>query len=325
MSSNVTGVRILTPARLHFSLIDLNGKLGRVDGGIGVAISKPNWIVKITKNQKWSTPELITDLLNTLREQLDLTGSYKIEFESKLPVHVGLGSQTQLSLAVAHGLSILEGQSHSIYELAGMAGRGGTSGIGVAAYFGGGFIVDGGHTQAEKPQFLPSRASTAKPAILVNRLEVPKDWYFVVAIPDLGMGKHGASEVEIFEKYCPIPGSDVEKLTRIILMQILPALVEDDIDHFGAGLNSIQTLGFKRIENQLQHQFVNTLKDFFISGGAAGSGLSSFGPATFCVVRSEPAAAELAVQAQRYLQEHNHKGTVFYTKANNEGAKVETF
>jgi len=36
-------IHIKTPSRLHFTLIDENGSLGRVDGGIGLAISEPNF------------------------------------------------------------------------------------------------------------------------------------------------------------------------------------------------------------------------------------------------------------------------------------------
>lgn len=323
MSREISEVSIRTPARLHFTLIDLNGELGRIDGGIGIAIDRPNWVITISKEPSWSVPEFINDLIKKLQDSLNLKNSYKFEFESKLPVHVGLGSQTQLSIALAHGLSLLEGQAHTIYELASMVGRGGTSGIGIAAYDNGGFILDGGHTIVEKPDFLPSHFSSAKPAILLHRHEVPSDWYFVVAVPDVGKGKYGAAEVEIFNKYCPLTTEEVEKISRIILMQILPALVENDIEHFGLGLNSIQKVGFKRIENQLQHEHVKSVQEFYMAHGAHGAGLSSFGPATFCVVRTEGCARELASKTKRYLKDNGLTGSVFYTKANNNGAEIK--
>ncbi len=325
MTKEYSMIKICTPARLHFSLIDLNGELGRIDGGIGVAIAKPNWIINIKKHTTWEFPPTIQELVNKLRKKLNVTNNYKIDFESELPIHVGLGSQTQLSLAVAHGVSMLEGKLRSIYELAQIVGRGGTSGIGIAAYEQGGFILDGGHTKAEKPNFLPSHFSNAKPAILMNRLEVPADWYFVVAIPDTGKGKFGAAEVEIFNKYCPVPKNDVEKLSRIILMQILPSIIENDIIQFGSSLSSIQHIGFKRIENQLQNEVVTNIQQFLLEQGAAGTGLSSFGPTTFGVVSSESTASALVTKTEKYLENLGFTGTVFYTKANNSGAKIKTF
>lgn len=325
MTKKINGVRIQTPARLHLSLIDLNGELGRIDGGIGVAIAKPNWIINISKHPTWKTPPGITEHLKKLQQSMQLTQNYKITIESELPEHVGLGSQTQLALALGHGLSILEGLNHTTYELASLVARGGTSGIGIAAYERGGFILDGGHSKKIKPDFLPSHFSNVKPAVLVNRLEVPKDWYFVVAIPDIGMGKYGTEEVKIFNKYCPIPSTDVEKLSRIILMQVLPSIIESDIEQFGSGLNKIQSIGFKRIENKLQNEFITQLQEFFLAQGATGTGLSSFGPATFSVIQSEAAARSLMKSAKKYLKQHGYAGTVFYTQANNKGAEVTTF
>lgn len=325
MLNNSNGVIIRTPARLHFTLIDLNGELGRIDGGIGVAIDKPNWLIKISESPEWYSPLVIKDILRILKENLHITRKYKIEFKSELPIHVGLGSQTQLSLAIAHGLSIIEGKKYSINKLASLVGRGGTSGIGVAAYSYGGLILDGGHTKTEKPEFLPSHFSSAKPAVLVHRLKVPDDWYFVITIPAIGKGKYGAEEKKIFNKYCPIPTQDVEKLSRIILMQLLPAIVENDIINFGDGLNKIQAIGFKHIENRLQHKFVKDLQDFYLNNGASGTGLSSFGPATFCVIRKESAALNLVTKTKKFLNSNSQKGTVFYTQANNTGADIKKF
>ena len=35
-------VRVRTPSRLHFSMVDLRGDLGRIFGSVGVAIDRPN-------------------------------------------------------------------------------------------------------------------------------------------------------------------------------------------------------------------------------------------------------------------------------------------
>ena len=39
-------VYVQNPARLHLGLIDLGGELGRLFGGIGVAINRPNVILE---------------------------------------------------------------------------------------------------------------------------------------------------------------------------------------------------------------------------------------------------------------------------------------
>ena len=37
---------IKTPSRLHMSLIDLNGSYKRIDGGIGLAIQEPQFVLE---------------------------------------------------------------------------------------------------------------------------------------------------------------------------------------------------------------------------------------------------------------------------------------
>ena len=40
---------IRAPSRIHMSLIDLNGSYRRVDGGIGVALADPQFVLEIEK------------------------------------------------------------------------------------------------------------------------------------------------------------------------------------------------------------------------------------------------------------------------------------
>ena len=53
----------------------------------------------------------------------------------------------------------------------------------------------------------------------------------------------------MFQEYCPIPLVEVEKLTHILLMMMMPAVVEGDLDDFGQAVNLIQGVGFKKIRN----------------------------------------------------------------------------
>ena len=36
---------IKSPSRLHLTLIDMNGSYGRIDGGIGLTIKDPNFVL----------------------------------------------------------------------------------------------------------------------------------------------------------------------------------------------------------------------------------------------------------------------------------------
>ncbi|MEM1657943.1 MAG: beta-ribofuranosylaminobenzene 5'-phosphate synthase [Candidatus Jordarchaeales archaeon] len=320
-------VCVRTPARLHFTLIDLNGSLGRVDGGIGVAIDRPNVVLRATLSDSFEVygqkRDLVEEILWRVARTFNINPRVKVEVLKIIPEHVGLGSKTQLSLAVAKAFSLLFNLDCNVRRLAMITGRGGTSGIGVAAFEKGGFILDGGHSFGkgkQKEKFLPSSASTAPPAPVLVRYDMPEDWLFVVAIPAVEKGAHGTKEVSIFEKFCPIPRDEVEAICRLVLMKILPAVVERDLSSFGEGLTEVQKLGFKKLEISLQHPMVRELIQAMLKWGAAGAGMSSFGPAVFGVVEGKRAAESLLSEVEKYLAPIG--GECFIAKVNNTGAQV---
>ncbi len=310
-------LKITTPSRLHLTLIDLNASIGRVDGGVGITLDEP--LIRISA-EKSDTVEItgnsehLERMRNSAALLLPVGKGIRISIEKDCPSHVGLGSGTQAALAAGMAVNKIYNLGLSVYEIAIKAGRGGTSGIGVAAFENGGFILDGGHKFSEKKAFLPSAASRLPPPPVLLRKDFP-DWDIVVAVPE----QKGASlknEVNIFQKECPVPLKEVEKLSHIILMQLLPALVEEDIVTFGKGINSIQEIGFKKKEVELQPvsaKLMQALRD----GGAYGAGMSSFGPAVYAFGED---AGNLKKIAEEFLGE---KGMVFITKARNEGARIE--
>ncbi|MEM3526264.1 MAG: hypothetical protein QXV37_02515, partial [Candidatus Jordarchaeaceae archaeon] len=174
----------------------------------------------------------------------------------------------------------------------------------------------------QKEKFLPSSASLAPPAPIVIRRDVPENWFFVIGIPNVDKGAHGKREVEIFEKYCPIPLREVEKLSHLILMKTLPALMDEDIETFGSSLYEIQKIGFKKVEVELQDPIVKKLIKFMMEKGAYGSGVSSFGPAVYGLVDGRENAEKLAMETDLFLRKHTG-GVVFVSGVNNSGAEVK--
>jgi len=333
MSADVdVSVTVTSPSRLHFTLIDLNGELGRVDAGIGVALNEPSLkirVYRIDSESETENPDEVLPILKRIRERIEpeLKCSYKVEILRALPHHVGLGSRTQLSLSVAKAISVLEHREFTTYELAKLVGRGGTSGIGTAAFDHGGFILDGGHLfrrgggAGVKHSFLPSSASEVPPPPVLFQHPLPEDWFFVLAIPRVKRGAHGSEEIEIFRRNCPIRATEVEKLCRLILMRILPSVIEKDIYTFGESLSMIQQIGFKKIEVGLQHHIIRELFDFFATH-ALGYGMSSFGPTTYGIVKGESRARELAQRTYEFMAERHVAGSIFYSSVNNEGSVV---
>ncbi|MDD5473991.1 MAG: beta-ribofuranosylaminobenzene 5'-phosphate synthase, partial [Candidatus Methanoperedens sp.] len=258
--------------------------------------------------------EHLERMRNSARMLLPKGAGISISIEQDYPSHIGLGSGTQAALAAGMAVNKIYNLRLTAYQLGIKVGRGGTSGIGVAAFEKGGFILDGGHKFSEKKAYLPSAASKLPPAPVLLRKDFP-DWDIVVAIPEQ-KGASSKKEVNIFKEKCPIPLREVEKLSHVILMQLLPALAEEDIATFGRSINSIQETGFKKREVELQpvsSKLMHELKD----GGAYGAGMSSFGPTVYAFGED---AENLKKIAGEFL---DGKGQVFITKARNKGARIE--
>ena len=82
-----------------------------------------------------------------------------------------------------------------------------------------------------------------------------------------------------------------------MLTSLLPALVERELEEFGAALTRVQQLvgdSFARVQGGRFHPRAGALVEALLGGGAAGAGQSSWGPAVYGVVGSEAAGRELA-------------------------------
>ncbi|MBC7114987.1 MAG: beta-ribofuranosylaminobenzene 5'-phosphate synthase [Archaeoglobi archaeon] len=308
-----------SPSRIHITLIDMNGASGRVDGGVGIALDHPSVVLRAEKSDRVEikAPEEEKErIAQFCRPFFDKNLTAKIELIESIPQHVGLGSGTQVALSSAHAINLLYGLNLSIRELAEIVGRGGTSGIGVAAFERGGLIVDGGHSRAVKSSFLPSSASRVPPPPVLVRYEFPEEWQIVLVLPR-GKGLHREMEIKAFESWCPVPLEEVRALSHIILMKLLPSVVERNIEVFGEAINEIQRLGFKRREVEIQRRETVEIMELLRELGCSGSGISSFGPLVYGITEK---GEEVADSVREHLSEKEAK--VILTKARNRGVIV---
>jgi beta-ribofuranosylaminobenzene 5'-phosphate synthase len=323
-------VIIRTPSRVHVTLIDMHGGSGRVDGGIGITLDEPGMLLEAelfpTLSVNGGDPALqerVRGIATDVLQKIGAGGSVAITIRSHFPSHIGLGSGSQLALAVARAISELHGRHLPVKELAKLVGRGGTSGIGTAAFEYGGFIVDGGHrfgAGGEKTDFRPSAASRGvNPPPVIARHDFPSDWRILLAIPEVPAGASGKMETDIFKNHCPVPLDEVRELSHEVLMRMLPGVAGRDLDLFGSSVNAVQKLGFKKVELSLQPPQVTGLLDVLRDAGAAGAGLSSFGPTVYAVGDTGMTGIERA--AQKFMKKSGG-GTTLITAARNSGAVV---
>jgi len=317
-----------TPARLHFGLIDMNGEIGRIDGGIGLALDAPQTLIEADQLDAVDIecedePEMIDriqDAVQSVCTHLNLPGAYVMVRERPLP-HVGMGSATQMLVGAARAVCEAYGIEKTARELAHLVGRGGTSGIGVGAIDSGGFIMDGGHPfrrgDRSKQGYMPSGASTdAQPPPILFRHDFP-DWDILITVP-MGEGISGLREVTLFKVVCPLPHDEVQQMCHILLMQMLPAVVESDLENFGRAMEDFQDLGFKIFEFRAQTQLVLDCFQFLKDEGGIGVGMSSWGPTLFAFGED---LSGLKEKADGWLSDHGG-GTTILTKANNVGAQL---
>jgi beta-ribofuranosylaminobenzene 5'-phosphate synthase len=320
-------VTIRTPARLHLGLLDMNGGLGRLYGSIGVAIEHPNLVLEADLQSAGEGQSLVVEGLERERvttytshflERYSLPGEVHLNLRSSIPSHVGLGSGTQLALAVGSALAQVGGLKLSVTELSLLMKRGVHSGIGIATFQHGGFVVDGGRAVPDSRQAIPP---------VLFRHPVPEDWVFVVAIPKARPGLSGDVEQWAFQTLPPAPAPLVEKICRQLVIKMLPALVENDIARFGQALTQIQQLVGDSFAAVQGGQFANPLSGQLITHmlehGARGAGQSSWGPTVYALVQGEEKARLLEGEIQGFL-EANGGGDVFCTRADSQGARSKT-
>ena len=324
---------IRAPARIHMSLIDLNGSYRRIDGGIGLALSEPQFVLEVQQTESGVTLEFadtvddeeailecsekIPDAAERTIEHFNIDSGFHFIVHQTYPPHSGFGSGTQIAVSTAHLITETMGIEIASRELSSIVGRGGTSGIGTFTHDLGGFIVDGGHSVEEKPGFLPSGASKAKPATLIARYEFPEDWKILIAIPKVNKHMNGQDEVNVFQDCCPIPKDEVDKVSHLILMNLIPFMLEKNIKEFGWCVSELQKVGFNKLEHSLDDSFLPTMKAIE-DAGAYGVGISSFGPVLYTVFDDEN--ADIVEKTKEILGED---GTVFVTKAQNHGFTIE--
>lgn len=283
-------VSITAPARLHLGFVDLNGSLGRRYGSIGLAVDAPKTEVRLSRAEATSAhgaeQTRVLNVLETCRAALGLSGHYRIEVLSAIPAHAGLGSGTQLALAIGLALMRLEGLSLSPQQIGDLAGRGVRSAIGMAAFEGGGFIVDGGRGAIDRP-----------PPVLVQ-MPFPDDWRVMLAFDPSAQGAHGDRETRAFAQLPPFPEALADRLCRLVLMQLLPALKEADIATFGAALTQIQAIVGSHFAaaqggSPWTSPAVGALLKQAAQQGATGIGQTSWGPTGFAFVPTADVADRL--------------------------------
>jgi beta-ribofuranosylaminobenzene 5'-phosphate synthase len=305
-------ITVESPARLHLGFIDPNGSLGRVFGSVGLAIDAH--ATRITARQapaarrtaliEGATSETqharIEHYLKQLNAALDKQEDPAIDIEvHETPrAHTGLGSGTQLALALGTAFARVKGYEASTADIARILARGARSGIGIHGFDHGGLIVDGGRSV--------STTTTTMLPPLIARQPFPEAWRLLLIDDTSREGLHGDEEKRGLAALAPFPAPLAAHLSHLVLMRILPAVAEHDFDTFADAICDLQqTIGeyFAPVQGGVfASPAVARALEAVAAEQKAGIGQTSWGPVGFAFVASAQDAERARAAAQRATQ-----------------------
>ncbi len=311
-------IKVKTPSRLHFGILDLNGNLGRIYGSLGLAIDFPNTVVEVKNSEKLEIlgyeKGRVISIIKKFSKFYEINPKLRINVKEAIPEHVGLGSGTQLALAIGVSVSRIYSLDLTAGEISNFLRKGNISGIGTYAFESGGFIVDSGCRMGSKG--IPQK---------IFRYDFPKDWKFLVVIPEIQRGFRDSEERGIFKRVIPASQEISANICRLTLMKLIPSLLEKDIKKFGSALTEINRntgLCFRKIQGGIyRSKILRELINFMLEN-SHGAGQSSWGPAVFALVR-EKDADRLNSDVIKFLNKKKIKAEVFVTGADNKGAEIK--
>ena len=295
----MSSVRVQASARLHLGFLDLNGGLNRRFGSIGLAIDAFATVVELRRGPRLTTNgferERSGRLARRFADALDLDPAAELTVTEAIPAHAGLGSGTQLALAIASAFRRFAGLPLDPPGDARLLDRGARSGAGAALFERGGLVVDAG-----------CGPNTDMPPV-ISRLHFPTDWRIVLMLDPRLEGAYGDEERRAFAALPPFPESFAADICRRLVMQILPGVAERDLTTFGAGVLKIQErLGdyFAPIQGggRFTSAAVGRVARRLQEQGAHGVGQSSWGPTAFAFA-ADPDEAEFLARRGRECDE----------------------
>lgn len=293
-------IRVRSGSRLHFGVFSFGGDASkRFFGGVGMMVQEPALIVSVRSTSEWSAEgpgaERALVFAQKFASSYDpgVISPHHLHVESLPTEHSGLGSGTQLGMAVARAMAESANTvDRTPTDLAARIGRGLRSALGIHGFTQGGFLVEGGKHVGE----------AISP--LVARVDFPSDWRLVLTTPAMSVGLHGPAEIEAFrqlqESGVPLP---TDALCRLTLLGVLPALLQRDLPAFSEALfefNYKVGEAFAAIQGgPYAGPAVAELVAFIRGQGVSGVAQSSWGPTVCAIVADEDRGKHLAATLQK--------------------------
>ena len=114
-------ITTIAPARLHFGFLNWNQSIDSSIGSFGMTLN--NFVTKITVERskrlivEGPQKDLAKKLVKKLLTKNNFSASVKVIIEKTIPNHAGLGSGTQLALALGYSVYSLFGKKIKIKDI----------------------------------------------------------------------------------------------------------------------------------------------------------------------------------------------------------------
>ena len=281
-------VEVSTGSRLHFGMLSFGHPNTRQFGGVGAMVDTPGVKLRISAADELAVAGPSAAIALRYAEavaQAEWFGRRprcRIDVLSVVSPHVGLGSGTQLALAVAAGLNALYDRGPLAAEqLARTVARGRRSAVGLYGFLHGGLIVEAG--KLAEDDLSP----------LVARLPLPTEWRFLL-VNSGGEGLSGEAERQAFERLPAVPIEATARMASDVLLGLLPAAAEHRFEELSQAIfrfgqeagRTFASLQGGVYSSQDVAETIARLREV----GVTGVGQSSWGPTVFAVLPSQQAA-----------------------------------
>jgi len=279
------GLEIRTGARLHFGLLDVQPPFG----GAGMMIDEPATRIRFEPATRFAAVGPAKERVEAVAArfaagfELSERPACRVSVLERPAPHSGLGTGTQLAVAVAHGLhrwSTANGATLPALEEASVraiADRGHRSVVGSLGFFRGGLLID-----RDPPQHFP----------------VPPAWRVLLFQPQQAVCQiSGAHERAQFAQ---LPAADPQRqarLARLLDQHVVPALSDGNFDRFSEAIyqyNHGSGMLFAAVQQgPYNGRPIADLVALLRGARVQGVGQSSWGPTVFAFCRSQAEADRL--------------------------------
>jgi len=344
--SDSTVVSVQAPSRLHFGLWSLTAGEPGAFGGAGTMIDRPGLLLEarfatrpgeLTAHGPLAQRAL--SFARYLRQRAATGASFRgvkgdargadIEIRRAGPGHGGLGSGTQLALAVGVALEELWGwQSgdesnvaaprpvavEQAVSLAMRLGRARRSSVGAYGFALGGTIIDGGHHTPDSERDIGA---------LDAHIPTPDDWRVLLVTVRGQKGLHGSTEVEAFRRAPPIPTATTDRLMRLARQEIVPAVRRADFEAFAQAVYEYGRVAGECFSFAQKGPYagpeITAVIEQLRRQGAVGVGQSSWGPTVFAFFPSPDTATQAVADFPAPFAD---RCDLLIARPSNEGARV---